>query len=111
MPAQGAVRAGNDASVLPTPWGFGALDGLGQVERDGLRLTATNWQRASVVVTGTGAERLSFKDFEPHAGHAFVGEMRLIRKQRDANPGRRRWPAAVIDIRFGLRLAVKPARG
>jgi hypothetical protein len=50
---------------------------LGTFARDGLALTNADWQRASFVVTGTGNDRLWFKEIDTDVGGALVDDVRL----------------------------------
>lgn len=50
---------------------------LGSFERDGLALTNANWQQANFVVTGTGNDRLWFKEIDTDVGGALVDNVRL----------------------------------
>ncbi|HEY5780352.1 MAG TPA: galactose oxidase-like domain-containing protein [Lysobacter sp.] len=56
-------------------WWNGTL--LGAFARNGTGLTQTNWQQANFVVTGTGNDRLWFKEIDTDVGGAFVDDVRL----------------------------------
>ena len=50
---------------------------LGSFARDGLVLTNADWQRANFVVTGSGNDRLWFKEIDTDVGGALVDDVRL----------------------------------
>ncbi|MBF6025004.1 galactose oxidase-like domain-containing protein [Lysobacter niastensis] len=56
-------------------WWNGTL--LATFARDGLVLTNADWQRASYVVTGTGNDRLSFREVDVDVGGGLVDDVRL----------------------------------
>ncbi|MDR7135334.1 hypothetical protein J2X06_002543 [Lysobacter niastensis] len=77
-----------DLSFLQSPRpGFGSKSNrfeaywngtlLGSFARDGLVLTNADWQRANFVVTGTGNDRLWFKEIDTDVGGALVDDVRL----------------------------------
>ena len=53
---------------------------LGAFARDGTGLTNTSWQRANYVVTGTGNDRVWFKEVDTDIGGAFIDDVQLTQR-------------------------------
>ena len=56
------------------------------IARDGQDLANTTWRRTRLVVTGTGTDRLSFREYDTNKSGAFLDDVRLVARSGGTPP-------------------------